>query len=72
MQSASIVVILNNVKKLDNGLFDEHTKLKKVVFQKGSRLETIETGCFGSSGIEELVAPVSLRTIRWGAFNNCK
>ena len=47
------------------------TQLRRVSFQRGSKLETIGDQCFANSGLEEIWFPKTLREIKWDAFQNC-
>ena len=47
-------------------------RLKHVTFAKDSQLERIGNNCFYGTGIEEFLAPQSLRGIGDGAFSDCK
>lgn len=43
-----------------------------MTFAEGSQLRKIGNGCFVGCGLEEFVAPPSLRTIGAGAFKQCR
>ena len=70
--SARTVVVPSSVKRLDDGAFKGHGNLKRIIFQRGSQLEKIGRNCFQGSGLEEFVAPDSLRVVGSGTFYNCK
>ena len=42
--------------------------LKEVVFEEGSKLETIGAKCFCRSGIKEIVLPASVKEVSADAF----
>ena len=46
--------------------------LKSVIFAEGSQLKRIGANCFSGAGIEEFLAPPSLRAIGDGAFSYCE
>lgn len=47
-------------------------KLKRVIFQDGSKLVTMEEKCFSSTAIEEFMAPPALRNIGKETFSSCR
>ena len=47
-------------------------KLRKVIFQEGSRLQEICELCFYGSGLEEFVAPPGLKEIEGAIFLGCE
>ena len=48
--------------------FDECKNFRKIVFLDDNKLTTIERGCFYGSGLEEFLAPKSLKKIGKNAF----
>ena len=60
------------MKKIEDGVFSEHSLRKEVSFQGRSALEEIGSFAFHGSSIEEFYAPDSLRKIGSGAFSSCK
>lgn len=64
--------IHKDVVKLDYRVFYNKQHLKKVTFQKNSRLTIISEGSFeGCSNLEEINLPDNLTTIEKNAFKNC-
>ena len=70
-KETDVVVVPSSVEELSDDAFRECQKLRRVVFQNGSRLEKIGNTCFRNSGLEEIVIPASVKVIKSGAFCNC-
>lgn len=66
----SNVTIPANVTKLATGAFTACRKMSSVKFAANSKLEVLNPGVFGQSGLKEFVAPPNLKTIKSKAFNN--
>ena len=66
------LVISNTVRRLGDRAFRGCYRLREVLFEPGSRLETIGSYCFGSCSIEQMVIPRSVRDIGELAFSGCK
>ena len=66
------LIISNTVKKLGDHAFSSCVKLREVVFEPGSRLETIGSYCFAHCDIEQVTIPRSVRDIGNLAFSGCK
>ena len=69
---ASSVTIPNNIKKIAKNAFQGRVCLKKIVFESGSQLESIEEGAFERCGIQSIVIPKSVKTIEKKAFWGCR
>ncbi|WOO37860.1 leucine-rich repeat domain-containing protein [Anaerocolumna sp. AGMB13020] len=62
------VVIPNTVEGMDKFIFT-HSKVKKVVFQEGSKIDKLSDGIFSScKNLKEVQLPKSLKIIGNGAF----
>ena len=68
---ANIVAVPSGVRTLGPGALARYEGLKKLVFQEGSQLSGVGPDCFRGSGLEEFVAPPTLRVIAEGAFCEC-
>lgn len=66
------VFIPNTVRVLGENAFAYCEKLREVVFEPGSRLNTIKCSCFYGCGLEEVVVPKSVREIEGFAFYYCE
>ena len=60
--SLSEVKLSKNVKVLDYNLFNQDTNLKELNIPDG--VETIKSGAFKDSGIEEIILPASLKLLQ--------
>ena len=56
----------STLKKIDNFAFLGCTSLRNILFPDG--LEAIGTNCFKSSGLEEVVLPVGVKSVGPWAF----
>lgn len=66
------VTIPNTIRKIENNAF-RHGVFKKVVFEEGSTVETIEAATFeGCINLEEVILPANLTKIEGTAFGGCK
>ena len=66
------VYIPNTIRKIENNAF-RHGAFKKVVFEEGSTVETIEAATFeGCDSLKEVILPASLTKIEGTAFGGCK
>lgn len=65
------VIIPSSVRVLRERAFILCEFLREVVFEPGSRLETIGADCFSECGLVKVVIPRSVREIGSGAFSNC-
>ena len=63
--------IPNTVRELEKYAFFNCKKLREVVFEPGSRLETIGEYCFSCCGLEDMVIPKSVWEIGSKAFSCC-
>lgn len=66
------LIIPKTVRELGNSAFAGCAKLREVVFEPDSRLETVRKFCFSYCGIEQIVIPKSVRDIGDDAFNECE
>lgn len=65
------VTIPNTIEKIGHNAF-RHGAFKKVVFEEGSQVTTIEKATFeGCRYLEEVVLPASITTIKGTAFGSC-
>ena len=65
------VTIPNTIEKIGHNAF-RHGAFKKVVFEEGSQVTTIEKATFeGCPYLEEVVLPASITTIKGTAFGSC-
>ena len=66
------VTIPNTIEKIGHNAF-RHGAFKKVVFEEGSQVTTIERATFeGCRYLEEVVLPASIETIKGTAFGSCE
>lgn len=66
------VNIHKNVTKLDFGVFYNQKTLKKVYFEKNSKIKVISSSAFeGCTSLENIILPEELTTIEENAFKNC-
>ena len=65
------VVLPSSVKALCKKQFYRCPRLREVVFEPRSRLESIGYGCFKMCGLRAIVIPKSVRTIGDNAFDGC-
>ena len=65
------VVLPSSVKALCKRQFYRCLKLREVVFEPGSCLESIGSGCFKMCGLRAIVIPRSVRSIGDHAFDGC-
>ncbi len=66
------ITIPNTIEKIENNAF-RHGAFKKVVFEEGSQLTTIERATFeGNKSLEEVHIPASVTTIKGTAFGSCE
>lgn len=70
-ESVRTIVFPNTTRWVLDDAFRGCLRLGRVLFADGSRLEKVGSGCFLASGIEEFLAPPSLRQIGPGAFAYC-
>ena len=68
--SLTEVTIPPKVTELVTDTFVGCIKLEKVRFTSDTQLHTIHAGAFGASGLQEFIAPSSLRVIKTKAFAN--
>lgn len=61
-----------DVKALGDGMFDNYSQLREVVFEPDSRLERIENNCFTRCALRDIVIPKNVRSIEAHAFYECK
>ena len=66
------LIIPNTVRELGDTAFANCGELREVVFEPGSRLESIEKFCFSNCGIECMTIPKSVTVIGANAFYYCK
>ena len=66
------LIIPCTVKRLGDRAFKGCYRLREVVFEAGSQLETIGRYCFSSCGIERMTVPRSVRDIGDDAFDGCR
>lgn len=66
------LIIPNTVRELGREAFVECKKLREVVFEPGSQLETIGYCCFSHCMFEKITIPKSVRRIEECAFCGCK
>ena len=66
------LIIPSTVKRLGDRAFKGCYRLREVVFEAGSQLETIGRSCFNSCDIERMTIPRSVRDIGNGAFDGCR
>lgn len=66
------VVIPACVRIIEDDAFSQCSKLKKVTFASGSKLERVGVCAFAQSGIEVFTAPESLLELGRGAFRGCE
>ena len=71
-RDAEKIVIPSSVRVLGSYAFVGCERLREVVFEPGSRLESIEKGCFQNCGLERIVVPRSVRSIGKEAFSGCR
>ena len=65
------VVIPSSVRMLGRAAFSNCQQLDDVVFEPGSRLESIGDNCFSCCCFERISLPGSVRSIGDGAFKYC-
>ncbi len=66
------ITIPNTITKIEHNAF-RHGVFKKVVFEEGSTLQTIENATFEGCGyLEEVNIPASVQTIKGTAFGSCE
>ena len=65
------VQLPSTLRVLNDKVFGHCEQLRRVTFTSGSKLERIGKWCFSRSGLEEFVAPQSLREICGAAFYKC-
>ena len=65
-------MILSKVKELGAFMFNNFKHIEHIIFQGNSQLQTIGKACFRNNGLEEFIAPPSLRTIESEAFAACE
>ena len=65
-------MIQSSVAVIEKEAFRDGRNLRRVVFQRGSKLRIIESNCFSGSGLEEFSAPLNLQEIDSGAFYDCR
>ena len=66
------VHIHNRVTAIEDETFRDWTNLREITFDDGCKLESIGARAFAGTALQCFVAPESLRTIRDGAFADCK
>ena len=67
------IVIPNSVKEIQEFAFYACKSLKKVIFEKGSHLESLETNVFCTcENLIDVVMPDSVKIIKMGALAQCK
>ena len=66
------VHIHNRVTAIEAEAFRDWTNLKEIIFEDGSKLESIGARAFAGTSLQYFVAPESLKTIGDGAFADCK
>ena len=66
------VVLHDGVTEIAEDSFRDWTGLREVAFGASSSLKRVGAHAFANTGLESFVAPRSLRTIRTGAFRDCK
>ena len=64
------VIIPPQIRIIYNFAFDFREKLKSVICTEDSHLEKLYFSCFGSSAIERLVLPSSIKYIDFGSFSH--
>lgn len=64
--------ISNTVRELRKDAFADCEKLREIIFEPNSRLETIEGSCFCRCGLEKVIIPKSVRVIGDFAFDSCR
>ncbi|WP_026391855.1 leucine-rich repeat domain-containing protein [Haploplasma modicum] len=66
------ISIHKNITKISHGLFYNNNKLKKVYFEKDSKLSVITEACFENcTSLENITLPDNVVTIKARAFKNC-
>ena len=65
------VVVSKNVKKIGDRAFFRCARLREVVFEPDSHLESIGEKCFEWSWLKQICIPRSVRRIEERAFGNC-
>ena len=66
------ITIPNTIEKIENNAF-RNGAFKKVIFEEGSQLTTIERATFeGNKSLEEVHIPASVTTIKGTAFGSCE
>ena len=65
------IVIPNNVTYIGMYAFEQCDHLEEVIFESGSKVDTIDGGAFYKSGITTISIPVGVKYISSGAFEGC-
>ena len=71
-QDVCRVIVHRGVTTIEEDAFRNWTSLREIVFEPGSRLETVGTYAFADTALESFTAPMSLQRIDAGAFVNCR
>ena len=71
-QDVRRVVVHRGVTAIADDAFRDWANLREIVFEPGSRLETVGAYAFADITLENFTAPMSLRRIDAGAFVNCR